>query len=224
MATAAGGWTASAPGDGTRALGDRPGAPSGPLAIGGVGWTGRRKFLFLFLIPIPHHHERHLGGRLGHHQRHDPASLADAPEADLVAANVGARRQGSDRREGVRRQDREVGRLPVTRGGAGAALVVGEDRVAKPGEVASPGPTPSWRSMRYRSARATARRSGVVMAGSRAHDSLAPPSVWTGSPGLPSVRPTVPGEPPPRPSRAQVPVARRCPRCRPSHDHGRRTP
>ncbi len=47
MATAAGGWTASAPGDGTRALGDRPGAPSGPLAIGGVGWTRRRKFLFL---------------------------------------------------------------------------------------------------------------------------------------------------------------------------------
>lgn len=47
MATAAGGWTASAPGDGTRALGDRPGAPSGQLAIGGVGWTGRRKFLFL---------------------------------------------------------------------------------------------------------------------------------------------------------------------------------
>ena len=50
MATAAGGWTASAPGDGTRALGDRPGAPSGPLAIGGVGWTGRRKFLFLRIV------------------------------------------------------------------------------------------------------------------------------------------------------------------------------
>ena len=62
--------------------------------------------------------------RLGGHEREDPASLASAPEADAVRANVVTGGQRPRTREHVGRENGEVGLLPVATRLASAALVV----------------------------------------------------------------------------------------------------
>ena len=86
-----------------------------------------------------HHQERNLLGRLGGHDRHDPAGLAGSPQANAVGTNVMSRSEESRAGQHVPGEGGKIGLLPVAGGVAGAPFVVTQDRKAERREVARPG-------------------------------------------------------------------------------------